>query len=47
MDDIDWPKMLEDLQSWLDYSKENEPSATNFHASLEDVIASLPEAAFA
>ncbi len=47
MEKHDWPAVMAALQDWLEDSQKNEPHAEMFHAALEEVIASLPEEAYA
>lgn len=46
MEKYDWPKVMEALQFLLEKTQEEEPHATGFIASLEDVLASMPDEAF-
>ena len=47
MEKHDWPAVMAALTDWLEESMEEEPHAVNFHAQLEEVIAGLPDEAFA
>lgn len=46
MEKHNWPAVMAALQDMLEDSKENEPYATMLHSALEEVIASLPDAAY-
>ena len=47
MEKHDWPAVMAALQDWLENSQKEEPWAETFHNNLENVIASLPDEAFA